>query len=137
MMPTQIDLFNAPTPMPTRKIRVSAHERTIPGQSKPSTPERAQKPRNAAVIGIAETSRAAYRETQVGPAAILRERVYAFIRDRGTFGATDQEIQHGLSLHEQSQGPRRNELVKASRVRNSGLRRETRSGRTAIVWVAA
>jgi len=67
----------------------------------------------------------------------LRERVLAYIRSRGTDGATDQETQAMLGLACQTQTPRRRELAKAGAVVDSGRRRLTQSGRAATVWIAA
>ena len=52
-----------------------------------------------------------------------------------TQGFTDQEMQDRLSMSESSQRPRRKELERMGRVRASGDKRKTRSGRDAQVWV--
>lgn len=65
-----------------------------------------------------------------------RLRVYEFIRDRGMSGATDDWIEHKLSLSHQSASARRRELVLGGYVQDSGMRRATRRGTTAIVWIA-
>ncbi len=49
---------------------------------------------------------------------------------------TDQEIQEVLELDPSTERPRRVELVRMFLVRDSGLRRLTRSGRHATVWEA-
>ena len=64
-----------------------------------------------------------------------RARVLAMLRERGTSGATDQEIQEALGLPTNSETPRRGELVKAGLVVASGRRRMTRSNCPATVWV--
>lgn len=66
-----------------------------------------------------------------------RAKVYAFIRGRGRFGATDEEAQITLSLPGNTETPRRLELVKAGAVKDSGRKRKTRRNRKAIVWVKA
>jgi hypothetical protein len=67
----------------------------------------------------------------------LRRKVFAFIRDAGSRGATDDEIQHALGLNPSTQRPRRVELETQGFVRAhpEDLTRETRSGRQAVVWV--
>lgn len=69
-------------------------------------------------------------------AATLRGIVLAFLRGRGEFGATDEEMQDQIPMAASTQRPRRVELVDASFVRDSGLRRRTHAGRAAAVWVA-
>lgn len=66
----------------------------------------------------------------------LRRRVYAYIRSKGSYGATDQEIQMGLSLDSNTARPRRWELCREGKIRRSGQTRKTVSGREADVWVA-
>ena len=66
----------------------------------------------------------------------LRQRVLAFIIERGAVGATDEEVQAALRLRTQSETPRRNELCRMRLVRDSGRRRRTSSGRMATVWVS-
>lgn len=65
----------------------------------------------------------------------LRERVLAFIRDRGPDGATDDEGEQALDLRPQTYTPRRGELVQLGCVIDSGRRRPTASGRSAAVWI--
>lgn len=67
----------------------------------------------------------------------LRERVHRYIREQGPFGATDDEVQYELDMNPSTQRPRRIELVQQGRVRDSGRKRKTRSGRNATVWVVA
>ena len=83
----------------------------------------------------AGTSEAAARGVE-GDAAALRKAVLRFLLQRGSEGATDEEIQQGLGLRGDTQRPRRWELVGAGLVRDSGQRRPTASGRAAVVWVA-
>ena len=51
-------------------------------------------------------------------------------------GATDEEIQIGLDIGPNSERPRRVELFEDGRIRDSGRKRKTKSGRAAVVWVA-
>ena len=67
----------------------------------------------------------------------LRQAVLAFILGRGADGATDAEIQAALSLAGDTERPRRWELQRASLIADSGQRRRTRTGRKAVVWIAA
>lgn len=94
--------------------------------AKLKTPARSDAPR---------TSHDAARHIE-GYAPIQRARVYSFIESRGSHGATDAEVQTALGLGPQSVSPRRGELVALGRVRDSGARRPTPSGRNAMVWVA-
>lgn len=66
--------------------------------------------------------------------ARMKALVFAFLVGRGPDGATDQEMQLGLGLHANSQAPRRVELQREGVVVNTGKRRKTTSGHTAIVW---
>ena len=67
----------------------------------------------------------------------LRRKVFAFIRNQGGRGATDDEIQHAMGLNPSTQRPRRVELEMQGFIRADpeGRTRETRSGRQAVVWV--
>jgi hypothetical protein len=67
----------------------------------------------------------------------LKTMVLDFIRNRGTIGATDWEIEQHLQLSHQTASARRNELVKDGGVYRSHEKRKTGSGRNAIVWKAA
>ncbi|MCX5652570.1 MAG: hypothetical protein NTU45_14470 [Planctomycetota bacterium] len=80
------------------------------------------------------TSDAAARRIE-GHAPRDRRRVHDFIRDRGAFGATDDEGESALGIKPQSYTPRRGELVALGLVVDSGKRRKTESGRAAAVWV--
>ena len=81
-----------------------------------------------------DTSRSAAKA--IAPSALaLRRRVFDFIASRGSLGATDHEIQNSLAIAGDTERPRRDELQKANLVRDSGHRRATSSGRSAVVWV--
>lgn len=69
--------------------------------------------------------------------ATQRDQILDFLRSRGAEGATDEEMQHALSMAGNTQRPRRGELVEAKRVRDSGARRPGASGKLQIVWVLA
>lgn len=65
----------------------------------------------------------------------MRSLVKRFITGESD-GATDDEIEVRLGLRHQSASARRRELVLLGEIRDSGKRRQTRSGRAAVVWVA-
>lgn len=67
----------------------------------------------------------------------LRDRIYNFILRSGAAGLTDEEISEGLKAAGDVSRPRRNELVRSNQVVNSGYRRATKRGRTAIVWLTS
>jgi N6-adenosine-specific RNA methylase IME4 len=67
--------------------------------------------------------------------AQLRSRVLVEIRERG--GATCDEVEVALDLRHQTASARVNELLNDGLISDSGLRRHTRSGRAATVWVLA
>jgi hypothetical protein len=69
-------------------------------------------------------------------AARLRRQVLEFIRQQGAVGATDSEVQLGLSMNGDTERPRRRELQLAGLIADSGQTRSTPSGRAAVVWVA-
>lgn len=64
------------------------------------------------------------------------EIVSAYIVSRGEDGATDEEGQEALAMPGNTYRPRRTELQSLGLVRDSGARRETKSGRKAVVWCA-
>jgi hypothetical protein len=75
---------------------------------------------------------------QIEPAAgTLREQVLAFVRNCGRFGATDEEIQLALSMNPNTQRPRRQELEQLGLIVRTDRTRPTRSGRSAVVFLAA
>lgn len=83
-----------------------------------------------------ETSRAA--AASIEPATgTKRAAVQAFILGRGDTGATNEEVAEGLGFLLQTVCARCRELQGSGAVRDSGKRRVTRSGRDAVVWVAA
>lgn len=53
----------------------------------------------------------------------------------GERGRTDEELQNQLGLNPSTQRPRRVELVEGGWVEDSKRRRNTKSGRDAVVWV--
>jgi len=75
------------------------------------------------------TSKAAWEN--VADKSTKRGRVCQFIRDQGTHGATDKEIQVALEMRGSTQRPRRVELVHQGMVRDSGEVRKR-----SVVWIA-
>ena len=51
-------------------------------------------------------------------------------------GLTDEQMQALLGMNPSTQRPRRVELEKSGQVIDSGIKRPTQSGRSAVVWVA-
>ena len=79
-----------------------------------------------------DTSVAAAKAIDATSAA-LRLAVLGVIEARGS--ATGEEIQIELGIPGNTQRPRRVELCEAGRVVDSGMRRRTKSGRQAAVWI--
>ncbi len=84
--------------------------------------------------GGSDTSKAAAESMQESSATI-RERVYRYIKNRGPQGATSEECETALNLRHQTASARIRELAMMLRIIDSVTRRETRSGRLAVVWV--
>ena len=66
-----------------------------------------------------------------------RVAVLAHYRERGITGSTDYETGEKLCILRTSAGKRRKELCEAGLIVDSGSRRPTDTGSTAIVWLAA
>lgn len=66
----------------------------------------------------------------------MRERVLAYLLERGSEGATIEEIAGALGMRVSSVCGRVNELRKVDRIRDRGVTRANQSGVQAIVWVA-
>lgn len=68
----------------------------------------------------------------------LRRKVLDFIVNQRGYGATDEEIQDGLDMTGNTERPRRVELTGYKDlpvlIKDSGLKRRTRSGEWAVVW---
>lgn len=82
-----------------------------------------------------DTSRAA-AERHAPRAPSGRARVLDLLV-RNPRGLTDEEIQIRLCMNANTQRPRRVELERKQLVRDSGRRRNTRSGSPAVVWIAS
>ena len=83
-----------------------------------------------------DTSREAAISVLGKSSAAMRKRVYIRLRLAGAYGCTDEQIQQAEKMDPSTERPRRVELVNAGLVRDSGKRRPTCSGRTAVVWIA-
>lgn len=82
------------------------------------------------------TSRAAAEEIKmhVGP---MHADILKYLWAWGNDGRTDEEMQLGIPMRENTQRPRRRELQNANLIVKSGTTRATKSGRQAVVWVLA
>lgn len=66
----------------------------------------------------------------------LRAKVFACVKDAGSSGRTDEEIQTILGMDGSTERPRRRELQLAGRIRETLMKRKTTTGRLAVVWSA-
>lgn len=82
-----------------------------------------------------DTSRAA-AESMQRPAETIRADVLAHLIAVGVTGDTCDEIEAQLGYSHQTTSARIRELVLLGKVRDSGARRKTRSGRAARVYVS-
>ena len=89
------------------------------------------------VKGSKTSKAAADQMVDEGELGKLRAKVLAHLRKRKKKGATDEEMQDALGMNPSTQRPRRIELVDRGLVADSGQKRKTRSGRNAVVWIAA
>jgi hypothetical protein len=69
-------------------------------------------------------------------AGTLRAEVLSYVRACGDFGATDEQIQLALEMNPSTQRPRRQELEKMGLIVRTTRTRPTKSGRSAVVFVA-
>lgn len=81
-----------------------------------------------------DTSHAAARSMD-NTAGSIRDRVYAAIKANGQIGVTSDYLEETMGRH-QTISARVRELVLLGKIRDSGQRRKTRSGRSARVYVA-
>jgi hypothetical protein len=81
------------------------------------------------------TSKAAAE--QIEPTAgTLRAQVLSYVRSCADHGATDEQIQLALEMNPSTQRPRRQELEKMGLIVRTTRTRPTKSGRSAVVFVA-
>jgi hypothetical protein len=84
-----------------------------------------------------DTSRAAAKSMTVTSNS-MRGKVLTLIEEGmffGVTGATDDEVEDYTGWLHQTVSARRRELVLLGKIKDSGMRRKTRSGRQATVWV--
>lgn len=75
---------------------------------------------------------------QIEPTAgTLRAAVLEYVRNCKQHGATDEEVQVALSMNPSTQRPRRQELEKQGLILRTDRTRLTKSGRHAVIFVAA
>ena len=79
------------------------------------------------------TSKAA-RDSVKGSTKTMQQRIFDFVAAGKRYGATCDEVELETGMRHQSASARIYELRQAGKLANSGTRRKTRSGRTAIVW---
>jgi len=92
--------------------------------------------RPAPFVRKSRTSKAA--ATSIEPVAgTVRAIVLAYIRGRGDYGATCEEVECGAQLKHQTASARVRELAQAGLIADSNTMRTTSSGRFAVVWRAA
>jgi hypothetical protein len=80
-----------------------------------------------------ETSIAAMESVRL-VAPCMRERMLGAFRVLGDHGATCDEMEVKFHMKHQTASARINELRKRGEIRDTGMRRKTRSGCKAIVW---
>jgi hypothetical protein len=86
--------------------------------------------------GGADTSVAAHSSTPESSRVLLRKRIVDFIASQKERGATCEETEAALGLTHQTCSARISELRQANKIRSSGARRLTHSGRLARVHIA-
>ncbi len=96
---------------------------------------RSPPPEAAPAVRGSDTSEAA-AEAVAPRTGKLRELVLYYIRRQGPRGATDPEIAEGLGMLSDTARARRCELRDRGLIVDSGERRDTPRGRSAVVWVA-
>lgn len=124
-MTEPLPIFDPAILATVRTVRVREHERRVPVEPHNYGPP--------AQIH-SDTSVAAAQSVR-GKTEALRRRVLACLMANGPL--TDEQIQRFSELPASTERPRRVELVRDGRVRDSGERRATASGRSAVVWMAS
>lgn len=125
----QIELFGNGTPTPASGGDAESSKQIKSTRSRrcPLPPYRKNAPVGTSEVAAAQI--ASHTPNQ-------RSRIYAVIQDAGAAGLTDEQGQELTGIKTQSYTPRRGELVKDGKIRDTGERRKTRSGSPAAVWVA-
>lgn len=94
------------------------------------------KPRRTKSYTPPETSLEAHKSQKDKAPADASKILAYIIREDRPKGATCDEIEVALSLSHQTTSARVRDLFKAGSIRDSGIRRNTRTGRKATVWEA-
>ena len=81
-------------------------------------------------------SLAAYKRVTLGTAEKVRQQVLSYIKERGSFGATADEVAVAFQCSHNHVAPRITELKGSGSLIPSAQRRQTRSGSPARVWLA-
>lgn len=92
-------------------------------------------PRHAPFQSHSTTSKSAALSAEP-TSGTKRAVLLSFLRGRGATGATDEEMQLMVPMNQNTQRPRRIELVRDKFVADSGITRKTIGGDDAVVWVA-
>jgi hypothetical protein len=89
----------------------------------------------APYVKNSDTSIAAAASLPEPALARLEAQVFAVVQKWKAHGVTDDELEIETGLSHQTVSARRRGLVQKGRIVDSGLRRQTRSGRKASVWI--
>lgn len=84
--------------------------------------------------GGADTSAAAFQSTTTMSRALARNIVYAEVFASGDTGITCDCVEENTGMSHQTASARITELMIEGKIRDTGQRRKTRSGRTARVY---
>jgi predicted transcriptional regulator len=83
------------------------------------------------VTAMSDEAHASVKPTKT----FIQQQVIDYLRTCGPTGATCDQMEAALGLSHQTCSPRVNELMKAKKILPDPVRRMTRSGRRATVWV--
>ena len=86
---------------------------------------------------IRDTSREAFKSITDVQKEEVRTRIFNLIEKRGETGLTCDEAEQIFGLLHQSASARICELLETKRIKYEGMRRKTRSGRSARVYTVA
>lgn len=107
-------------------------EMFVPRYSRrPRIPYRGQAPHNET-----PTSKAAAASIEPSKGSLQHD-VWRYIKLRGGYGATAQEVEHGLAVAGNTVRPRLRELEEMQLIQKTDNKRRTDSGREAVVYIAA
>jgi hypothetical protein len=118
-----------------RDLLAVVQGRDEPEPVPPPAPPDLGPPVLAPAVWDSDTSRAAAEAMSAEAISADERTVFRAISKAGHEGMTDDELEVQTGLIHQTVSARRNGLVQKKLVRDSGIRRETRTKRLAIVWV--